>query len=127
MARLEMFSSTKRIKAQGVALIALIAGILLFVPSPFVLRPQSSVLSAPEAPALLLGVGDSLMAGVGASLPDERGEFALVADLMRGRFGPNLRAVDVAIPGETSTTFLAPKQPAPNEPTPVPITAQMNR
>src|SRR4051794_33014938 len=91
------------------------------------LSTQHPALAAGEGPALLLGVGDSLMAGVGASLPDERGEFALVADLMRGRFGPNLRAVDVAIPGETSTTFLAPKQPAPNEPTPVPITAQMNR
>ncbi|GEM_PF-526472 len=89
-----------------------------------------SVLSAPPAPTLLLGVGDSLMAGVGASLPDERGEFALVADLMRGRYGPNLRAVNVAVSGETSTTLLAPPPPptlTAGEPTPTPTRPQILR
>ena len=56
------------------------------------------------------------MVGVGASLPDERGEFALVADLMRGRYGPNLRRVNVAIPGETSATLLAPTRRRPPPP-----------
>jgi lysophospholipase L1-like esterase len=68
------------------------------------------------------------MAGVGASLPDERGEFGLVADLMRGRYGPNLRAVNVAIPGETSGTLLAPPPPpapAAGAPTPTPTTPQI--
>ena len=64
----------------------LIAFAALVSPLHSVLSTQYSVLGAQEAPALLLGVGDSLMAGVGASLPDERGEFALVADLMRGRY-----------------------------------------
>jgi lysophospholipase L1-like esterase len=93
-----------------------------------VLSPQSSVLSASEAPALLLGVGDSLMAGIGASLPEERGEFGLTADLMRGRYGPNLRAVNVAIPGETSATLLAPTPPpapAAGAPTPTPAKPQI--
>ena len=105
-----------------------LALILLFGPIHSVLSTQYSVLSAPEAPALLLGVGDSLMAGVGASLPEERGEFGLVADLMRGRYGPNLRAVNVAIPGETSGTLLAPPPPpapAAGAPTPTPITPQI--
>ena len=70
------------------------------------------------------------MAGVGASLPDERGEFALVAALMRGRYGPNLRAVNVAVPGETSATLLAPMPPPPpaaGEPTPTPTRPQILR
>lgn len=93
-------------------------------------HPESSVLAQADAPALLLGMGDSLMAGVGASVPDERGEFALVADLMRGRFGPNLRAVNVAVSGETSATLLAPKPPPPaaeGAPTLPPARAQMLR
>ncbi len=68
------------------------------------------------------------MAGVGASLPEGRGEFGLVADLMRGRYGPNLRAVNVAIPGETSGTLLAPAQPpapAAGAPTPTPVKPQI--
>ncbi|MHB8647214.1 MAG: GDSL-type esterase/lipase family protein [Thermomicrobiales bacterium] len=111
------------------ALVLLLIALVTLVSSPdSVLSPQSSVLGAPEAPALLLGVGDSLMAGVGASLPDERGEFALVADLMRGRYGPNLRAVNVAVPGETSATLLAPPPPpapATGAPTPTPIKPQI--
>ena len=93
-----------------------------------VLRTPYSVLAATDAPALVLGVGDSLMAGIGASLPDTRGEFALVAELMHGRYGPNLRAVNVAIPGETSATFLAPappRAPDPGQPTPTPVRSQM--
>lgn len=118
-------------KTRGVALVALIALLLGVSPSLLMLPiglPQSAVLSAPEGPALLLGVGDSLMAGVGASLPEERGEFGLVAELMRGRFGPNLRAVNVAIPGETSGSLLAPPPPpapAAGAPTPAPTTPQI--
>lgn len=90
--------------------------------------PESLVLSPSEAPALLLGVGDSLMYGIGASLSDERGEFALVADLMRGRYGPGLRAVNVAIPGETSASLLAspaPPAPAAGTPAPPPVKPQI--
>jgi lysophospholipase L1-like esterase len=114
-----------------IATLALLATVMSgFIPLAALGTPHAAFAAEGGAPALLLGVGDSLMAGVGASLPDDRGEFALVADLMRGRFGPNLRTVNVAVPGETSATFLAPKQPAPpanNDPTPVPIRAQMNR
>ncbi len=95
-----------------------------------VLSTQYSVRGASEAPALLLGVGDSLMVGIGASLPDERGEFALVAGLMRGRYGQGLRAVNVAVPGETSATLLAPlppAAPAAGEPTPTPTRLQILR
>jgi lysophospholipase L1-like esterase len=115
------------------ASIALMLIVCALMYAPFsALGTPHSALAQGAGPALLLGVGDSLMAGVGASLPDERGEFALVADLMQGRFGPNLRTVNVAVPGETSATFLAPKQPAPpasgsSDPTPVPIRAQMLR
>ncbi len=94
------------------------------------LSTQYSVLGAAEAPALLVGVGDSLMAGVGASLPDERGEFALVAGLMRGRYGLNLRAVNVAVSGETSATVLTPTlapPPVAGEPTPTPTRPQILR
>jgi lysophospholipase L1-like esterase len=94
----------------------------------FPLSSESLVLSRSEPPTLLLGVGDSLMYGIGASLPDERGEFALVADLMRGRYGPSLRAVNVAIPGETSASLLAspmPPAPAAGTPTPPPAKPQI--
>ncbi len=77
-----------------------------------------------------MGVGDSLMVGIGASLPDARGEFALVADLMRGRYGQGLRAVNVAVPGETSATLLAPTPPpapAAGTPTPTPARPQILR
>ncbi|MCA1666507.1 MAG: GDSL-type esterase/lipase family protein [Thermomicrobia bacterium] len=112
-----------------IALTAVISPLpLSFRTQSSILSPQSSVLGASEAPALLLGVGDSLMAGVGASLPEERGEFALVADLMRGRYGPNVRAVNVAIPGETSASLLAapPSPPsAAGTPTPTPTRPQI--
>ncbi len=102
--------------------LALLLGSAHSVLSPHAAQGAPAVLSAPEAPALVLGVGDSLMVGIGASLPEERGEFGLVADLMRGRYGPNVRAVNVAIPGETSGTLLAPPPPpapAAGAPTPV--------
>ncbi len=108
----------------------LISLILLSDLSYSVLSTQYSVLGAAETPALLLGVGDSLMVGVGASLPDERGEFALVRGLMRGRYGQGLRAVNVAVPGETSATLLAPTPPpapAAGEPTPTPTRPQILR
>lgn len=89
---------------------------------------QYAALAQRDAPALLLGMGDSLMVGVGASLPDERGEFALVADMMRGRFGPDLRAVNVAVSGETSATLLAPPPPpADGTPTATPARSQILR
>ncbi len=83
--------------------------------------------TAADSSTLLLGVGDSLMAGVGASLPDERGEFALFADLARTRFGPNLRTANVSVYGETSGTLLTPRPPAGTgngTPTPPPSVAQ---
>jgi len=89
--------------------------------------------AADPAPALVLGVGDSLMAGVGASLPDERGEFALFLALARGRFGPVVRGLDVAIPGETSGMLLAsppPRAVGAGTPTPTPVppaTQQIDR
>jgi lysophospholipase L1-like esterase len=129
MANVSMMPRSNRKARHLVPLLPLLLALaLLVIPTYSALSPQSSVVSAPEAPALLLGVGDSLMAGVGASLPDERGEFGLVANLMRGRYGPNLRAVNVAIPGETSTTLLAPTPPpaaAAGAPTPTPTTPQI--
>ncbi len=113
-----------------VLLTLLIAFALALIPDSALSTQHSALAQQADAPALLLGVGDSLMAGVGASVPDERGEFALVADLMRGRFGPNLRAVDVAVPGETSATLLTPKPPKPTAdgtPTPTPARSQMLR
>ncbi len=110
-------------------LLTLAATLFSLTSSPnTVLSPQSSVLGASGAPALLLGVGDSLMVGVGASLPDERGEFALVGELIHGRFGPTVQTVNVAVSGETSTTLLAPTLPKPadpGQPTPTPVKPQI--
>ncbi len=115
---------TRHITAAILAL--LIAPMLLWI-SGASITPEAH--AADPAPALVLGVGDSLMAGVGASLPDERGEFALFLALARGRFGPNVRGVDVAIPGETSGTLLTPPPPrsvgaGTPVPTPVPLATQ---
>ncbi len=119
--------STHRSEGQRPRIFALFS---LFISLILLSDLSYSVLGAAEAPALLLGVGDSLMAGVGASLPDERGEFALVTGLMRGRYGQGLRAVNVAVPGETSATLLAPTPPpapAAGEPTPTPTRPQIFR
>lgn len=129
------FETSHRIQGNDrctVVLSSLLLALASLIAPTHAVRPTDgtrySVLSATEAPALLLGVGDSLMAGIGASLPEERGEFGLTAELMRGRYGPNLRSVNVAIPGETSTTLLAPVQPpapATGAPTPAPVRPQI--
>ena len=102
-----------------VAILCLAATLAVTFASP----PTPVARAADPAPALVLGVGDSLMAGVGASMPDDRGEFGLFLTLARGRFGPNVRGADVAVLGETSGTLLVtppPRSPSPPGPgTPV--------
>lgn len=112
-----------RITATALVIVVLTFLIARGVGTATPLVPRARAADPAPAPALVLGVGDSLMAGVGASLPDERGEFALFLALARGRFGPDVRGVDVAVPGETSGTLLAPPPPHPvgaGTPTPVP-------
>lgn len=123
-------TTAQRINGKRSLFILLFALIAPVSPLYSALSTQYSVRGATEVPALLLGVGDSLMVGIGASLPDERGEFALVAGLMRGRYGQGLRAVNVAVPGETGATLLAPTSPpapAAGEPTPTPTRPQILR
>ena len=103
-----------------------------FAPFAFQLGESTPVAAqAPaDAPALVLGVGDSLMFGVGSSLPATRGEYALFLDLARGRFGPTLRAVNVAVPGTTSTALLTSPRPRATDPgtaTPIPVVPQIER
>ncbi len=98
--------------------------------TPVAAQGTQGTQGAADAPALVLGVGDSLMFGVGSSLPATRGEYALFLDLARGRFGPNLRAANVAVPGTTSTTLLASPRPRANFPgtaTPIPVIPQIER
>ena len=129
MKPLETVLHSNRTKRRIATLLPFALALILLIGTRYsLLSTRYSVLSASEAPALVLGVGDSLMAGIGASLPEERGEFGLVAELLRGRYGPNLRAVNVAIPGETSGTLLMqppPPAPAAGTPTPTPIRPQI--
>ena len=131
MKPLETVLHSNRTKRRIATLLPFALALILLIGTRYsLLSTRYSVLSASEAPALVLGVGDSLMAGIGASLPEERGEFGLVAELLRGRYGPNLRAVNVAIPGETSGTLLMQPPPPTSAagtptPTPTPIRPQI--
>ena len=69
---------------------------------PFVaIRPVSA---APEP--VCLALGDSISAGVGTTLPRKRAFPRLVCDLLAQATGRSTRLVDLAVPGETTRSFL---------------------
>lgn len=85
-------------------------------PSPtatrFPLAPSSATatpLPTPRPSGLYLALGDSLAAGTGATQPDQSGYVALLHRHFRDGHGP-VRLVNLAVGGETGTSFIAGRQ-----------------
>lgn len=57
------------------------------------------------APPVYIALGDSIAAGIGSSLPRERGYPALVNDFLDRQTGQDGILEMLAVPGETATTF----------------------
>lgn len=62
---------------------------------------------AVSAEIAYVALGDSVAAGIGASKPTQDGYAALVADHLDERFGRPVHRVNLAVPGETTTSMLA--------------------
>lgn len=56
-------------------------------------------------PSVYIALGDSLAAGIGSSLPRERGYPALVRDLLARQRGGDVTLENLAVPGETVASF----------------------
>lgn len=75
----------------------LVAGIL-----PLLKQPPASA----ETPTLYVALGDSIAYGIGSSLPRKRGYPAFVARYIEEWSGTPVEAHNLAVPGETSSTFM---------------------
>ncbi|MCS7050136.1 MAG: GDSL-type esterase/lipase family protein [Thermomicrobium sp.] len=62
--------------------------------------------SSAAPPALCVAVGDSLAAGIGSTLPRERSAAALLCQWSQAYFGEQAELVSLAVPGETTRSFL---------------------
>jgi acyl-CoA thioesterase I len=63
--------------------------------------------SVAQSPGVYIALGDSIAAGIGSSLPRERGYPALVHDLATRQSGGFVPFESLAVPGETAATFIA--------------------
>lgn len=59
-----------------------------------------------ETPTVYIALGDSIAYGIGSSLPRKRGYPALVANYLETWTGSPVELHNLAVPGETSATFL---------------------
>jgi len=57
-------------------------------------------------PGIYIVLGDSIAAGIGSSLPRERGNAAIVTDWLTRLTGETVPNANLAIPGETAETFM---------------------
>jgi len=62
--------------------------------------------SQAQSPGLYISAGDSIAAGIGSSLPRERGNGALVTDWLATLTGQTVPFENLAVPGETAATFI---------------------
>lgn len=60
-----------------------------------------------ESNGAYIALGDSIAFGVGSSLPDRRGYPALVHDLLEISTGSSAPHVNLGVPGETASSFMA--------------------
>ncbi len=97
--------STRRPDILGVLALA---GFLLTVGSPSGLTQSTGTpTSAVGAPGdIYLALGDSVAAGVGASRPEEVGYGALVRGYLERQAGRRVELLNLAVPGETTTSLL---------------------
>ncbi|MDQ3548272.1 MAG: SGNH/GDSL hydrolase family protein [Chloroflexota bacterium] len=76
--------------------LALLLSLNLHAPAP----------SSAATPGVYIALGDSIAAGVGASLPRTRGNTAIVVGWLERLSGETVPYENLAIPGETATTFI---------------------
>ncbi len=57
-------------------------------------------------PGIYVALGDSIAVGIGSSLPRSRGNAALVAEWLATLTGETVPFANLAVPGETATTFV---------------------
>lgn len=86
------------------ALLLTLVSVLAFDTSA---RAPTAVPPALSSPGTVyLALGDSIAAGIGASLPAERGYPALLAGFLTRVAGRHVELVNLAVPGETTTSFI---------------------
>jgi acyl-CoA thioesterase I len=61
--------------------------------------------SLAQSPGIYIALGDSIAAGIGSSLPRERGNAAIVAGWLATLTGESVPFENLAVPGETAATF----------------------
>jgi lysophospholipase L1-like esterase len=66
----------------------------------------SSQVGPPNRPGLYLGLGDSVAAGIGASVPEEGGYVPQAFQMLQANGGGVDALANLAIPGETTTSFI---------------------
>lgn len=66
---------------------------------------QSPSQSRAASPGIAIALGDSIAAGIGSSLPRSRGYAAIVAGWLARLTGEPVPSENLAVPGETATTF----------------------
>lgn len=85
------------------AILLLIAGI---GPARAALAPATPPSPVRTPGAVYLALGDSVAAGVGASLPSARGYPAIIAGYLNRVAGHHVDLVNLSVPGETTTSFV---------------------
>src|SRR5687768_10751202 len=70
------------------------------------LNLQVSRPSLAQSPGIYIALGDSIAAGIGSSLPRERGNAAIVADWLAKLTGETVPFENLAVPGETAASFI---------------------
>jgi len=87
--------------------------LLLAAPAGPTAGRAGSAAASPELPVgaagslLYLALGDSVAAGIGASHPEREGYAALLGHRLGELFGVRVLSVNLAVPGETTGSFLA--------------------
>ena len=81
------------------------------IPSFALIALMSLNLQAPrpteaQSPGIYIALGDSIAAGIGSSLPRERGNAAIVAGWLATLTGNTVPFENLAVPGETAATFM---------------------
>jgi lysophospholipase L1-like esterase len=88
----------RRWRVPAVTVIALVALMSLSVHAS---RP-----SLAQTPGIYVALGDSVAAGIGSSLPRERGNAAIVAGWLARLTGETVPFENLGVPGETAATFI---------------------
>lgn len=81
-------------------------GVALALVALMVVALRAPATTQQATPGLYIALGDSIAAGIGASLPAERGYPALVQAFLAHHAGATVPYENLAVPGETAETFL---------------------